>query len=95
MRTIWKFEVLTLKIVLTLRVQVTMPVGARVLSAAFQGESLFVWADVPDTEAPTTMREFYVAGTGHSLPNDCGDFVGTAFHQEGLVFHVFVFPEGP
>lgn len=47
-----------------------LPKGAEILDAAeWQGTRVF-WAKV-DMEAPTEAREFYLAGTGHSLYDDC------------------------
>lgn len=89
MRSIWKFKVDPEK-------PVEMPAGARLLSVAFQGDDLCVWAEV-DPDAPKVQRRFTVVGTGHDLPSAPGEFVGTA-HTDGiagifgfgaLVFHVY------
>ena len=68
---------------------VMIPDHCRVLSAAFHGEKLMVWAVVvPSNEK--RKRGFSVVGTGWSCDGHAiGDFVGTAFHPDGLVFHVF------
>jgi hypothetical protein len=43
-----------------------------------------------DPGAKTYPRTFRVYGTGHNLPDDPGQYVGTfQIHNEGLVFHVF------
>ena len=72
---------------------VEMPKAAEILSAAFQGQTLMVWAKVfPDT--PIVKRRFHVAPTGHDLPNDFqwAKFVGTVF-LGSLVFHVWDYGE--
>lgn len=68
---------------------IEMPDHARVLSTAFQGEDLRVWAVVVPSNMPR-KRDFYVVGTGWpDVERAVGTFVGTAFHPGGLVFHVF------
>ena len=66
---------------------IEMPLGARVLSAAFQGEDLQIWAAV-DPCAENGARMLRVVGTGHPAPDLDGAFVGTVFWG-ALVFHVF------
>lgn len=80
---IWKFTLLPLGN------QIEMPDHARVLSTAFQGADLRIWAVVVPSNK-TRARGFFVAGTGWDCGNEAvGDFVGTAFAPGGLVFHVF------
>jgi hypothetical protein len=95
--TIWKypFEVAD-------RVTLRMPRGARVLSIQVQCGQPCLWVMVAtnsasnrsqtlgDPRADLVEREFYVAGTGHPLPEKCGAYLGT-FQLSGgaLVFHVF------
>ena len=68
---------------------IEMPDHARVLSTAFQGHDLRVWAVVVPSNMPR-KRGFFVAGTGWPCDdNAVGAFVGTAFSPIGLVFHVF------
>jgi hypothetical protein len=70
--------------------EVSMPVGAEVISAAFQSDTLCLWAKV-DTEATTEFRRFKVFGTGHEIdPKFEGKlkFIDTAFIGM-FVFHVF------
>lgn len=71
---------------------VNMPLNTVVLSTAFQGENLQLWALVDDKVDETVDRTFYVAPTGEDIPQNFTDirFVGTAFYNGGvLVFHVF------
>lgn len=71
---------------------VHIPRGSKILSTAFQGDDLCVWAlvttDAPNREPVPYL--FHVRGTGHEanhLRNR--QFVGTAFHYSGIVVHVF------
>ncbi len=88
MKRIWKFELLADQRTTT----VDMPRNAEVLSTAFQGQALFVWALVRPA-APVEERTFAVYGTGHDVPEDeAAEFIGTAHLNDGgspLVFHVF------
>lgn len=71
---------------------VAMPEDAYVLSTAFQGKDLCIWARVDTDIKEIESRTFRVFGTGHPIPQDMGlmyDFIGTAFMDNGLVFHVF------
>lgn len=68
---------------------VEMPSGAEILSAAFQGVQLVIWARV-DTDAPLRPRTFGVFGTGHTIPQRRMDYVATAnLASFGFWFHVF------
>lgn len=71
---------------------IEIPLGSKILSVAFQGEDLCLWAIVTadSPSRPPVRRTFHVRGTGH--PADGirhKSFLGTAFHPAGLVFHVF------
>lgn len=71
--------------------EVQLPAGADVLSVAFQGDDLCMWAKV-DTSSPLEGRHFKVFPTGVEIPTDMGidyDFIGTAHTYDGSVFHVF------
>ena len=82
MKTAWKF-------ILQPKTTVEIPDGAKILHIAQQREYLCMWALV-DPEQPKVKRTFIVYGTGHDMPDDPGEFVGTALMDGGsLVFHVF------
>jgi len=76
--------------------RVEMPAGARILSTAFQGTDLFVWALI-DGNCPNVWRRIVVIGTGWPLDEvlehheiaKLGEFIGTAHDVNGLVAHVF------
>lgn len=80
MKTIWKFPLTT---GLTLQV----PRGARVLDIRDQNGSICLWALV-NTEASPEEMKLAIYGTGHELPEDPGDYLGSV-HQNGFVWHVF------
>ena len=69
-----------------------MPVGAKLLTAQGQKDTICVWAEV-DTDAPSERVPFDVFGTGRIIPEGMGidrEYVGTAqIHDGDLVFHVY------
>ena len=72
----------------------TMQKGAKVLTVQVQGDQPCIWALI-DASAPTEVRRFRVAGTGHWLEQEraCLDYVGTFQLNDGqLVFHLFEIP---
>jgi hypothetical protein len=82
MKTIWKW---------TLRPETTinMPHGAKLLAVQEQRGEPQLWAMV-DPGAKTYQRTFRVYGTGHVMPDDPGQYVGTVQSHSGvLVLHVF------
>jgi len=68
-----------------------LPIGARTLTFAAQGEIGCLWALV-DPHAEAETRRFRLAGTGHAInvePERLA-YVGTALFRGGaLVFHLF------
>jgi hypothetical protein len=69
-------------------VNVDMPIGAEILTAREQGDSICVWALVDPSKAKIP-RFFQVFGTGWEIRSgEERKFLGTAF-LGGLVFHVF------
>jgi hypothetical protein len=86
MRTIFKYplEVADNQVV-------RMPAGATILTVQTQWGAPCIWAIVDDAQ-PNVNRKLLVVGTGHKLPLDCGQYVGTFQVEVGsadLVFHVF------
>ncbi len=71
--------------------KVEMPHDAKILSVGSQNNEVFVWAEV-DTESSVFIKMFEVFGTGHEVKYDMGterEFLGTAFLDNGLVFHIY------
>jgi hypothetical protein len=66
-----------------------MPKDAEVLSVGQQGGDIVCWALVDDRLPADCKRGIFGAGTGHSLPETPGDFIGTVQMDTGLVFHFF------
>lgn len=84
MNEIWKFPV-----PLADWIKVSMPQGAEILHFDEQKGELFIWARV-DPTAPTELRAFRFAGTGHPLDQSVGRHVGTVKLSDGaLIFHLF------
>lgn len=83
MKTIWKAP-------LNLDGVVYLPANARVLSVQMQNNEPMVWALVDtDVKSKENMR-LNIYGTGHSLPENPGRFIGSIQSTSGLfVFHVF------
>lgn len=69
---------------------VVIPKGARILTVATQHGVPTFWALV-EPQAELETRVFVAYGTGHTLPDDPGEYIGTAHDVDGsgLVFHVF------
>jgi len=70
---------------------VSMPQGAKILSAQMQNDELQVWAIV-DTEAPAPddYYEFIIAGTGNPTHINIRDANYLSTVQDGgFVWHVF------
>jgi len=82
MKEIWKYK-------LEPRTELEMPEGARILSVQNQHEQPCLWALV-EVSMPKVKRMFTIYGTGHSLPANPGNYLGTFQLQMGaFVFHVF------
>jgi len=82
-KTIWKYciplEPTTLD----------MPRLAQVLTVQMQGDQAVLWALV-DPSQPKCKRRFAIFGTGHDIPDEVGNYIGTFQLLGGtLVFHLF------
>lgn len=68
---------------------VEMPGGAEILHVGVQRGVVCCWALI-DTANKKVRRVFRVAGTGHPIEKNHGEFVGTVILAGGdLVFHIF------
>lgn len=68
---------------------IDMPHGAKILTVQMQHGEPQLWALV-DPGAKTYPRTFHTYGTGYTLPDYPGKYVGTFQMAVGsLVFHVF------
>lgn len=67
----------------------TLPTGARPLRVAFRHGNLWLWALV-DTKAPMkNSRKILVCSDSEHMPEDPGDYVGSAESLGGSPLHVF------
>lgn len=89
MRQVWKY-----RLELVGHQVLHMPAGAELLHLGIQpastvadDSSIVLWADV-DPAVGVVPREFYVRGTGHGIPDDVQQYVGTV-QQGSFVWHVF------
>ena len=76
---------------------IQVPRGAKFLAVQAQEFSLTsgavdlpcVWAEV-NAEAPLESVNIYIVGTGHEIPTDAKEYLGTfQIARLGLVFHVY------
>lgn len=83
MKTIYKYSFSTAD-----EVEITMPLGAEILTVQTQNETPCIWALVDPGNEPGT-RHFRIFGTGHPVNVD-GFYHGTyQLHGGRLVFHIF------
>lgn len=79
---------------ITDRQTIAMPQGAEILSVQVQHQALCLWALV-DPGQPCQPRVFRIYGTGHSIDQEVGGYVGSVQMANGsLVWHVFEVTEG-
>lgn len=81
MKTIWKFELTRLQLC-----HIRMPVGAKIVRLARQGESICMWAVVEPTN-DLEERKFTTVGTGQPIPK-VSRYVGT-WDDPPFVWHLF------
>jgi hypothetical protein len=79
---VWKFPLAR-----TVRNEVEMPGGAKVIEVAMQGGMVTLWAVVTPGGEPQE-RIFYTVGTGHRVSPDAHTHLGTV-HEGPYVFHIF------
>ena len=86
MKTIWKWQVPMMD-----EFQIPMPAGAQLLSLQVQHGKPQLWALVDqNADAEMEYRWFRNYETGHVLPDDPGDYVGTYVAMDGrFVGHLF------
>lgn len=66
---------------------VRLPAGAQIRTVAVQNDAPFLWAEF-DPDMPIVVFPFRLVGTGHKIPDDVGEFVGT-FFLGSFVGHIF------
>lgn len=71
-------------------VSVEMPLGAEILCVQMQGGHPCIWALVDADEVGKQVKGFIWRGTGHTMPDNHGKYVGTVqLHGGSLIFHLF------
>lgn len=85
MKTIWKYSLNPADYT-----DITMPLGARVLTAQVQDGVICIWAEVDPNASPETTHRFTLCATGQQIATYPGDYVGTVQLSGGrFVFHVY------
>ena len=83
MTSIWKY-IITPSVLFY-----SMPEGSKILTVKEQNDEVCIWVEV-DTGKPLEMRKIMVYGTGHSIPPEPQEYIGTAHLNNGaLVLHVY------
>ena len=71
------------------RIEFTMPIGAEILTVQMQNGQPCVWALV-NPQVKTEKRILRIVGTGHTIIDKLGKYIGTFQLMEGqLIFHLF------
>lgn len=84
MSAIWKYP-----IPYSYNAEVPMPADSVVLQVHDQGENIYLWALVDESQ-PEVVRTFAVYATGYKLPTRKMDYIGSVhFQRSHLVWHVF------
>jgi hypothetical protein len=84
MKQIWKWSLLPQN-----QINISMPKSSEILCVQTQHGVPQLWALV-DSKKPIETRVFAVYGTGHAMPDEVGNYLGTCQLQGGeYVFHVF------
>lgn len=87
MKTIWKYT-------LQPEIEIAIPVEAKILAVQEQHGEAQLWVLV-NPQQPTQLRKFKSYGTGHKIPDEPGEYIGTfQLKNMCLVFHVFELSNG-
>lgn len=71
------------------RVVFSMPKGAKILHVGNQREQICIWAKV-DITCGMHDRAFYIVGTGHAMPVEAGEYIGTVhLFDSDFIWHIF------
>lgn len=69
-----------------IEIETSNPFGKPVL-IEMQGDMAYLWLEEPQAEKKQYMREFYVVGTGHEIPE--GKLWMGSWQQGRFVWHLF------
>lgn len=82
MKAVWKYPLLA-----RAHQAVMMQHEAKILCVQMQDGTPTLWAEV-DPERGQSFRHVYVVGTGHEVPADAGQYIGTV-QMDAYVWHVY------
>lgn len=82
MSTIWKYT-----LAITDYQTIEIPEGFTPLQVSVQGSDLCLWCKV-DPKAKKLPVIFWIVGTGHPIPNEPIEYIGSAI-MNPFVWHVF------
>jgi hypothetical protein len=86
--TIWKYPIPLYRAgMVSASPVLDMPAGAEILTLQVQDEKPTLWARV-DPEQPPVRRQFAIVGTGHQVPDNASEYIGT-WQSALFVFHLF------
>jgi hypothetical protein len=92
-RTVWKYPLAINALTVSVTNIQRIPKGAKFLHCAAQKNSVALWYEIPDPEAPKEAHRFQIFGTGNSPIGDHMTYVGSALFADGeLVLHVYETP---
>lgn len=84
MKVIYKYELRELVN------HIQLPVGAKILSAGGQRDTIQLWAEVDPNQKVTEQRTFRVAPTGDQYPDGERTLISLVMLNQGnYIFHVF------
>lgn len=85
MKTVWKYQITSNDYI-----EISLPIGAKVLSVHEQRGEVFIWILVNQEENVYETRKFRLAGTGHSISDENIKFIGTfQLYSGSFVGHLF------
>ena len=68
---------------------VTLLIGAKILTTHMKQGLVCLWVELDPEVIGSKVRTFDMYGTGHEMPNNNGEYIGTIYTDGGLVFHVY------
>ena len=82
-------QILKWKLAITGQQEIQLPVGSAILAVQIQRDDICIWVNC-DPSAVNERRIINIFGTGQSLPDRPGKYLGTIQMMKGqIVWHVF------
>jgi len=89
-RTVWKYPLVVNALTVQFTQVVRIPEGAIFRHCAAQHNTVALWYEIPDQDAPKAEHRFQIFGTGNEPIGDHLTYVGSALFAGGdLVLHVY------